>query len=442
MDNKALNNKSMNSPRVINQFHECSLDSNKDSKNFKKLSSTLMPIIETEMNYNSEKDCLEIKKNSITEKDIKQVDINSKVISNELSKTKAISDITEEKLKELTEKNEKLEKECLKFKIQLKSMENKVQEVSEKNYKSTTNTSSKFILPSEFKQMWDSIAQENIIDTFIDVFTDQRLAYFLISEFFYLNLSNFRSFFESKLQKVLEQFKIPIGNLIDKDPKKSNNKNKVMEKASSSLSYLLKFFRPLIEEFFENIFYDEEEINLYSNNIKDLLLQNVLKQTEVDESLLEDLKYCLNSDYFKTFVNVMKKISLYCEMHEPPLKFEIDNIENRKPIIKFFKNSDIICVDGLPKENKLCLVLVEPPILKNNYYYMSLKPIVIVYNNGCFPEEEKIMKEKINTNEKVKDNVVNEVSKNFCKEIKSESKKEELLIENISNINIIYNNII
>ena len=394
--NKLLINKSMNSPRAINYPNKINFDTKQDQSNESKHQA----------------------------QDVKPIE-NNEAIKMTITQVENIPK-EEDKIKELLEQNEKLEKECLKFKIQIKSMESKVKEASEKNYKSLTNTSSKFILPSEFKQMWDCIAQENLLDTFIDFFDDQVIAYEIVSEFFYLNIELFKENFVSKIRKIFESLKIP---LLDQ----------------TSLSGIIKFFRPLIEEFYDNIFYDPVETEEYFKSISKKLMFNMTNNNIIKESdsLYDNLRDILESNYFKEFVNIMKKIVLYCEMHEPPLQINIPPIGQRKPIIKFFKSTEIICIDGSPSDDKEYLVLIEPPILKNSYYYMSLKPIVVVYKIGSFTQFDKINNNESNeeSNKKILINeqkeqkesndkkVLTEVLLNNSEILKSKEKQKEIEIE-------------
>ena len=376
-------NKSMNSPRVFNQFNSFQdrVEKNQQDK---------------EKSYNSSSNNSKIVDNILSSTKEKEKNLPVKVISSSNSsqsgktKERKVSEINkdninEDKFKELLDKNEKLEKECIKYKIQLKTMENKIQETASKNYKSNTNTSSKFILPSEFKQMWESLAKENIIDTFVDFIDNQPLVFHLIQDFFLSNIELFKKFFKEKIQNICKNLKIPC------------NQN--------NLSNIGKYFRPLIEEFFENIFYDPEEVEPYVEKIKVDLMAKVKEYSkikiEVDEYAMSDLEQALETKYFKEFIGVMKKIILYCEMHEPPISFSLENYTTRKPVIKSYKQGEIICIDGLPRDNKPCLVLMNPPILKSNFFYMGMKPIVVVYKKGGFSLEDE--KTALNSSKELKE---------------------------------------
>ena len=366
--------KSMNSPRLFNQFTN---QGNSNPNN-----QILTPNTNNNSSNNSkihqEKELNNILGIKDKNQPVKLISSSSSSKSKRNNDTPIYEKLSEEKIKELLDKNEKLEKECIKYKIQLKTMENKIQENTEKNYKALTNTSSRFILPSEFKTMWEAIANENMIDTFIDFFDNQAFVFHLIQDFFLLNIQHFKVFFKSKIEKICLNLKIPF------------NKN--------NLPNIFKHFKGLIEEFFENIFHDPDELEPYLDTLKQSILQKInLYKTKVDfdDQVVEDVNSALNSKYFKEFVSVMKKIILYCEMHEPQLSFKILEFENRLPEIRNFKPNEILCVDGLPRENKPCLILIDPPSLKSNYAYMGLKPIVVVYKKGGFStEDEKIFLNK------------------------------------------------
>ena len=59
----------------------------------------------------------------------------------------------------------------------------------------------------------------------------------------------------------------------------------------------------------------------------------------------------------------LKNFKLVYKLYEKRL--DINNLEQVE--LKSFFSSDCMCIDGLIKENKLYIVLLNPPLLKNNY---------------------------------------------------------------------------
>jgi hypothetical protein len=70
------------------------------------------------------------------------------------------------------------------------------------------------------------------------------------------------------------------------------------------------------------------------------------------------------------------------------LMLKIKNYKDRKFEIGKFKNSECICVEGYVKEDKNCLILLHPPMMKNGFVYQGLKPVVMVYEGQGLIKEE------------------------------------------------------
>ena len=46
-------------------------------------------------------------------------------------------------------------------------------------------------------------------------------------------------------------------------------------------------------------------------------------------------------------------------------------------IYKNFKKKEYYCLDGFPKENNPCIIVMQPP-KRDNYVFMGIKPSVLV----------------------------------------------------------------
>ncbi len=138
---------------------------------------------------------------------------------------------------------------------------------------------------------------------------------------------------------------------------------------------ITKTIKPIFMEHYVYIFESDNVNEIFHSLVKDdytKFVKNLLnfsKASEFDE--------LINSSCFKSIIKVIKRIILFNEFHDPPLNIKIAYRDIKETIIRNFKSTDCICIDGLVKDNKNYIILLNPPILKNGYSYQGLKPIVM-----------------------------------------------------------------
>jgi hypothetical protein len=205
------------------------------------------------------------------------------------------------------------------------------------------------------------MGKENISDCFIDFFDKPLMTFNLIQELFSLSIKIFKEQINGMIHKILEFLQI------------QNNPNNV--------KYIENVTKPIFQEYFTQIFESESKSSEFYSIIKlkfEDYMYNDIKTFE-KENEFEDM---VESRSFKNIITNIKKMLLFIHFHDPPLKFEIDEHKIRKSDVKVLKTADCLCVEGFIKDNKSCLILVSPPLLKNGYAYQGLKPIVIAYNSN------------------------------------------------------------
>jgi hypothetical protein len=150
-------------------------------------------------------------------------------------------------------------------------------------------------------------------------------------------------------------------------PKEKNNE-KIIENR----------MKTIFQEFFNKIFETEKCSENFLVNISKKYKEFVRNQLK-DFKKHDEFEDMIKSKSFKEMIFLIKKILLYIEFHDPPLNLSIDSFKDRKTETKKLKNSDCICVEGFIKDEKNCLILLNPPLMKNGFIYNGLKPVVIVY---------------------------------------------------------------
>lgn len=105
---------------------------------------------------------------------------------------------------------------CRRLQAQVKEL----QEINTANAKNTNNTSSQFSLPSEFKEKWNELVSEKILDAFPDFLGKYYLLVPLIQEMFLL----VRELLQRKQGSAIKEI-AKVLNLIDAKDEKSAAKH-------------------------------------------------------------------------------------------------------------------------------------------------------------------------------------------------------------------------
>lgn len=105
---------------------------------------------------------------------------------------------------------------CRKLQAEVK----KLQEINTANAKNTNNTSSQFSLPSEFKEKWNELVSEKILDAFPDFLDKYYLLVPLIQELFLLVGELLKQKQDQSIQEIAR-----ILNLFDEEAAKKGKKD-------------------------------------------------------------------------------------------------------------------------------------------------------------------------------------------------------------------------
>ena len=322
----------------------------------------------------------------------------------------------------------------------LENINNKLKEQIINNFSKNieNNESSKFLFtPNEFKNLWESVIQTELIDSFDFCIKEYKLISNLSQDIMLLVYDETKKIIEMKFCEILK--------CLNLSKTTKNKKDNLYEK-------ILPFFRENFHNAFE---FNEEriknikqkldsvlkqynflnEINIFKNN-SSKVLNNV--NIEVNDNSdngensnlknIESIKILENKIKGKNFDSIIKNfftICLYMLLHEPPLNFNIEKYSQRKLIYYFYNKKDYINVEGFGYDKSPCVLILQPPLLKNKYQFNGLKPAVYILSDSC------INKDILNQCE------INEKNK------EEENKKENKDIYNNSNNNIgkiVYNN--
>jgi len=216
----------------------------------------------------------------------------------------------------------------------------KLQETATLQAHNHNNTSSAFTLPSEFKKTWEVLVQENILDVFSPFLVSHTVFVFMVQSLVKLVVSVVKDTIQQKVKDIM-------GLLGGGEQEKVK-------------TYLLKLFQDLCMKAFPLPDLDKIK-HLYEEKVK-------------DTADPEDLQDMLESPDFEEFIKTMHRICLHMLLNDPELQIEF---KEELEYFKFDKPEDYYCIDGFPKGEPPCVVVL-PEVMRGNYPYQGIKKAVLI----------------------------------------------------------------
>jgi len=332
--------------------------------------------------------------------------------------------------------------ELLTCKTKIKALENINNKLKEKitflfSTNSPGNESSNFFpTNNEFKKIWESVIQTDLIDPFDFCIKEYKLISNLCQDIMLLVYEETKKIIELKFLEILK--------CLNLSKTSKNKKDNLFEK-------ILPFFRENFNSIFE--FNDEKiknikqklknvinqynfwsEIKLY-NSSSNKILNDIQQNNNLNSNSIRNTNTNNNENSFrnsnisklnnienikileakikgKNFEGIMKSffnICLFMLLHEPTLNFNIEKYSQRKLIYYFYKKNEFINVEGFGDERTPCILILQPPLLKNKYPFNGLKPAVYILSDVTI-NKEIIMQCEINEKKLEEENNVNDIN--------------------------------
>jgi hypothetical protein len=270
-----------------------------------------------------------------------------------------------------TQTIEQLQNELHKSNLQINKLESTIQKLQSQLSSltaSSNNTSSSFLLTSEFKELWNSLGKENIMEGFENVFNISVLLSHMVQETFLLTYQEASLIIDNKIIEIKKVF-----NLNDTTCSKERFYNKI---------------KPLFIEFFSPMFNNENEYTLNVENIITKLGMSIYKR-QIAKYFNREISLDLDSDNLKLFIQKSLKLCFYMHLHNPKLDININPFEKRELQYNYYNKFNYVSIEGFENENSPCLVILPPPMLNisKGYSFQGLKPFVYIIADP----DEKIM---------------------------------------------------
>ena len=287
---------------------------------------------------------------------------------NELSSTK-------KEYAEIKKKYELLEKEVNHLQIenakkdkQIKKLQDDIQIYT----KQSNNTSADFPWPNEFKKNWENVISTILMDSFDNVYPNNTLLALLVNTIVKILYLFSKDIITKKIHDILHCLGVTEIN------------NEITN------AFFLKFQLLLFQQYYKTLFvFKDEHLSVIKNQIQIEVSELQSKNIIHDQNDLDNINKDLNSTQINKFIKEIYSLCVYMHLHDPPLimKTSTDLIYN------YFNKNEFINIEGFPKENSVCLTILNPPMLREGKYFKGLKPAVYICEN---PTKEIIEKCDLN----------------------------------------------
>ena len=322
---------------------------------------------------------------------------NQKLFSNSKEELEFYRNTYKIKLEELTSCQTKIKA--------LENINNKLKNQINQGFSNNleNNESSKYIFtPNEFKTLWETVIQTELIDSFDFCIKEYKLISNLSQDIILLIYEETKNIIDLKFLEILKCLNLSKSSKNKKDnlflkilPFFRENYNNIFELNEEGIKNIKQKLIKIINQY--NFL---GEINLVKNssskalndinisiNNKDNDIRNNnahnIENIENDSNIItmENLKILENKIKGKNFEGIMKSfftICLYMLLHEPILNFNIEKFSKRKLIYYFYNKINFINVEGFGDEKTPCVIILQPPLLKNIYPFNGIRPAVYI----------------------------------------------------------------
>ena len=243
------------------------------------------------------------------------------------------------------------------------------------------NTSISFLLPSEFKTLWESLCQDQLLEAFDCLYDDYINLSHVAHDILKITYEETKEFINEKINSVLKVLNI------DK-PSKEKNNMKNEEKFQA-------LFKSIFQDYFSQIFEFNDDFN---NRIKQKLIKQVKEYSILDnkdnknmEDILDDFIDELNKNLFRNLIQNLFKLCMYMLLHDPVLTFDIPPHNERKLNYFFYDKNNHLNIEGFGNEDTPCVIIIPSPLINSKHVYLGIKPAVYCIQKSLASQE--ILKE-------------------------------------------------
>lgn len=265
------------------------------------------------------------------------------------------------------ERIEKLEKQVNRLQIEIAKKDKQIQKLQEDlqmYMKTQNNTSTDFPWPSEFKKSWENLVSTILMDTFDNIYLNSSLLSIVVN----IIVKNTFTIAKEHINNKIKKFLMCL-NISD-------------QSEETIRDFFIKFQSLIFQQYYKSLFQFSDEVN------KEIIIKTkseIEGRGDINENDKSNINKDLNAEQIVKFIKEMYALCIYMHLHDPPLSVKTsDGLEYR-----YFSKNAFINIEGFPKENSTCLIIMHPPQLRSEIAFKGMKPAVYIVEN---PSEEIISK--------------------------------------------------
>jgi len=228
------------------------------------------------------------------------------------------------------------------------------------------NTSISFLLPSEFKTLWENLSKNMLLEAFDCLYDDYINLSHVTQDLLKITYEETKGLIREKITSVMKILKI---NTDIKDKNSSNPEEK-----------FALLFKSFFQDYFSQIF--EFTRDLY-DKIKQRLIDQVKEYSNIEnqenkkiEDIFDDFVDELSKIPFKNLTENLFKLCAYMLLHDPILTFDILQFKERKLNYMFYNKNNLLNIEGFGNDDTSCVVIVPSPLINSKHVYLGIKPAV------------------------------------------------------------------
>ena len=272
--------------------------------------------------------------------------VNTELKSKPKNKKEDENSVTELNYHKLQIENAKKDNEILKLREEIQQFK-----------KYGFDTSSSFPWPDEFKNRWETFVRTMIMDNFEVINSN----YILLMKI--INIIVKIIYDVSKIQirqKTIELLKcLGLKNISD----------------INISNFYNKFQRLLFQDFFKTLFIVSNE---FYDSITAKIKNEIYNNKKIfNDKEIEDILKDLTDNNKETFIRELFFLCLYMNINEPKLTIKTSTDIN----YRYYKKNEYDIIEGFGKDNDICIIILNPPMLGYNKPFKGLKPAVYIIEN-------------------------------------------------------------
>lgn len=268
-------------------------------------------------------------------------------------------------LQEIKTKYDKLQKEYTHLQIESSKKDKTIKKLQDDLHLYVKPSTTEFPSSSDFKKHWEKLVQTGLMDTFENIYQNNKLLAITVNTIVKIIFAYSHNIIIQKTKELLHCLGISSPN------------QEIVHNFFSKFQYLL------YQQYNRTLFPCNDKM---VSTLKLMIIKEIKGIKFISESDKELIIKDVNDETSMTlFIKDMFIASIFVHLHDPPLIMKVST----ELVYCFYNKNDFVNIEGFPRHDSVCLIILNPPMLKDNKNFKGLKPAVYICDN---PTQEMIQK--------------------------------------------------